>query len=65
MHVLLALTEMLCLVACLSLATFKKSNLMADLFGDQASKPARSIDVESDDIFKPPVRNTKINLQNM
>jgi hypothetical protein len=39
--------------------TNKKSNLMADLFGDQASKPARSVDVESDDIFKPPVRNTK------
>lgn len=39
--------------------TNKKADLMSELFGDQASKPTKSTDLDNDDIFKPPVRTTK------
>ncbi|XP_071137400.1 lebercilin-like isoform X1 [Mytilus edulis] len=38
----------------------KKGDLMSELFGNQASKPTKSTDLDSsEDVFKPPVRNTK------
>ncbi|CAC5417002.1 unnamed protein product [Mytilus coruscus] len=38
----------------------KKADLMSELFGNQASKPIKSTDLDSsEDIFKPPVRTTK------
>lgn len=38
----------------------KKADLMSELFGNQASKPTKSTDLDSsEDVFKPPVRNTK------
>ncbi|VDI30835.1 Hypothetical predicted protein [Mytilus galloprovincialis] len=38
----------------------KKGDLMSELFGNQVSKPTKSTDLDSsEDVFKPPVRNTK------
>ncbi|CAG2213750.1 unnamed protein product [Mytilus edulis] len=38
----------------------QKGDLMSELFGNQASKPTKSTDLDSsEDVFKPPVRNTK------
>lgn len=41
-------------------STGKKGDLMAELFGN-SSKPARATELDNDEIFKPPVRNTKTN----